>query len=93
MLKIVVKSQEVEIKKGTSRAGKPYVISEQTVYLQTADEVRRFSVALKTGQTPYAPGEYALAPESFTVGQWGSLEIGRVELVRIPAAASGSKAA
>lgn len=89
-MKFVVKNREVEIKKGVSRAGKPYEIFEQAAFLHTGDEVRKCVVNLRTGQSPYDPGDYALHPDSFTVDRFGGLQIGRVHLVRIPPNAKGA---
>lgn len=88
---IVVKSKEVEVKKGVARSGKPYEIFEQTAYLHTGDEIRRVTVPLRSGQSPYAPGNYAIDPDSYAVDRFGGLGIGRLQLVAMPPVAAQAK--
>jgi len=82
-MKIEVRSTVVNVKKGTSKAGKPFEIPEQEVRAEFNDEVRKVRIALQDGQAAYPVGLYALADSSFVVNQYGGFEIGRVTLVPI----------
>lgn len=81
---IEIKDNTVEVKRGTGKSGRDYEISEQTGYMVTQDERRRIVIALRKGQTPFAPGAYVLADDSFSVDDYGQLKIGRLTI--IPAA-------
>lgn len=97
MLRIEVKSEALSVKEGTSKAGRPYSIREQTAYVSVPDSMdpttmltQRIAIALDNGQQPYKPGVYQLSPTSFEVSRYGSLMVGRVKLL---GAASSVKAA
>jgi len=65
-----------------SRAGQSYTMVEQEAWVNMANgEVRLLKLLLRDGGKPYAVGEYQVAPESFNVGDFGRLEVGRVVLV------------
>lgn len=49
-------------------------------------------IPLRDQTKAYPPGQYDLSPESFTVGQYGDLQINRFELFLIPAAKPQAKA-
>jgi len=90
MLRIVIKDNTTEVKRGTSKAGKAYEINEQTAYLETSDERRRLVITLGKNQSPYAVGTYLIAEESFMVDNYGQLGIGRLLLT--PAVTHAQKA-
>lgn len=81
---IRIKSNEVEMRGGTRQDGSKWQIPEQTAYVVTEDEIKRIRLSLAKGQTPYAPGDYIISAQSFVVDNFGSLKIGRLQL--LPAA-------
>lgn len=86
-MRIEVKSTATTTKSGTSAKGKPYSINEQEAWVDmTNGERRKLKVALEDGGKPYPLGFYELDDESFTVNQYGNLEIGRLRLVAVRAA-------
>jgi hypothetical protein len=81
-MRILIKSTNVEVKKGVGRAsGKAYEIREQVAFVSHNDEVRKVNVPLGRDQSPYAVGEYEISPDSFEVNRFGNLEIGRLHLM------------
>lgn len=78
---IRIKSNEIEMRGGTRPDGSTWSIPEQTAYIVTEDEVKRIRLSLAKGQTPYAPNDYDISPESFVVDNFGSLKIGRLKLL------------
>jgi len=84
MLKIEIKSADVMTKSGTSaRTGKPYTIREQLGYWHAKGKAYPIEVkiTLDDSAQPFAPGVYTLGEESFMVGRFGDLQIGRLHLV------------
>lgn len=79
-MRIKIKSTEVQVESGVSKAGKPYSIPKQKAYLIDDEMVLPFQVSLGKDQSPFAPGDYELAASSFSVTPWGSLELDRVRL-------------
>lgn len=91
-MRIVIKSTNVEVKKGTGRAsGRAYEIREQIALLMHNDEIRKIFVPLGRDQNPYAVGDYEISPESFEVNRFGNLEIGRLHLMPSSARPSAVK--
>lgn len=86
-----VKSEEVNEKRGTSRAGKPYIIREQVAYM---DIGKAYPVEVKINLNdlvPFKPGRYELTKECFYVMRFG--EVG-VDLAKArPVAGAGRAAA
>lgn len=79
---IEVKDNTVEMKSGVSqKSGKGYEIFEQTALFHRGDERIRVTLGLRKGQTPYAAGRYVISAESFVVDNFGSLKIGRLQLI------------
>lgn len=96
MLQVVIRSAATTSRKGFyksgSKQGQPYEMVEQEGWVNMPNgEVRRLQLLLQDGARPYQVGDYQLAPESFVVGDFGRLEIGR--LVLVPAAAAVRKVA
>lgn len=89
MLRVMIESEEVKEKSGTSpRTGKPYRIREQGAYIyligKDGKENRfpaQMRVSLEDDQAPYKQGEYTLALSSLYVGRFDSLVVGRVDLI------------
>lgn len=100
MLRVIVESASVKIKKGISdRTGKPYQIREQEVFVFLFDA---FGVEKKYPSStrvvledaePYAPGEYTISPDCFYLGKYDQLMIGRITLKPRPVAGVKSAAA
>lgn len=84
-MKIVVNSAEFEVRSGTSKAGKPYQLRVQQGFMHHAGEVRKFNIILGRDQTPYAPGNYTIGADSFSVNDFGDLIIRRLNLSPIGA--------
>lgn len=99
-IKIEISSTEVLIKSGVAaKSGKPYTIREQEAYAHTVSQdgspqryPSRIKVMLKDNQPPYPAGMYTVAPESFFVDRFDSLDLGLI-LKPLPAAAVQPKAA
>jgi hypothetical protein len=82
MLKFVIKSTDVETRKVVSK-GREFHFRGQTAFMHHDEEVRKVRVPLGDDQTAYAPGTYTVSDDSFTVGNYGDLEIGRLVLTPI----------
>ena len=88
MIKIEVKSLEVHARSGiSSKSGKPYNIRTQPGYALLPGKAYpvEISLTLEEGQSPWAVGAYKLASESFFVGQYNNLQLGRLVLEPIVA--------
>lgn len=80
---VEVKSSEVASKSGTSaRSGKPYQIREQSAYAVFPGKAYPVEIKFSLGddQAPYEPGLYEIGPDSFFVGNFGQLMIGKLQL-------------
>lgn len=84
-MRITIKSSEITVDSGVSKAGKPYSIPKQKAYLVDGEMVLPFFVSLGRDQSAFASGEYDLAASSFSVSPWGSLELDRVKLEPVAA--------
>jgi hypothetical protein len=85
MLTITIKSTQTTTKSGVSAKGKPYSITEQEGFIELNDERRKLRVPLADGAAPFPVGDYHVGDGSFFVGDYGRLEIGRLDLVPSPA--------
>jgi hypothetical protein len=86
MVTLSIKSTQTATKNGTSKAGKPYSITEQDAWVELNGERRRIRVTLSDGAAPFPVGDYTVGEGSFYVGDFGQLQLGRLELVSIAAA-------
>jgi hypothetical protein len=94
-IRIEVKSANVHENSGTAKAtGKPYTIRKQTAWAHVVDQdgkqydfPARIEIQLDSDQTPYAVGNYTIAPSSFFVGEFDKLAMRRLNLVAVRAAA------
>ena len=81
MLRIEVKSDEVNEKNGTSN-GRSYSIREQDAYWH--QDGKPYPVLVKVNldrnDAPYKPGFYQVLASSFYVGKYGQLMLGRLQL-------------
>lgn len=74
----------------TSSKGNPYKTQEAFVHLigengEPERFPRRTELLFRASEEGYAPGEYAMAPQSVRVGQYDRLELGRVVLLPLAA--------
>lgn len=93
-MKIEIKTSEVITKSGTSKNGRQYSIREQVGYALIPGEAYpvRVSLPLRDEQPAYQPGMYQVLDESYMVGDFGRLTIGRLQLAPVAASASGKAA-
>lgn len=99
-IRIEIESVEVKTKSGTSKAGKPFSMREQTGHAFLLDEhgnprkyPQEIKFILEGEQAPYPVGQYTLGLSSLYVGRFGNLEVGNLKLVRIAQAAPQRSAA
>lgn len=86
-MKIVIKSDAVNVRNGTGRNSKPYSIREQQAALDNGgDFPHPFVLNLEDKQPAYPPGEYTLDMSSIYVGDYNKLALGRVKLVPMQSA-------
>lgn len=81
----------------TSGKGTRYKVQEAWVQLYDAEGVperypRRMELMLRESEAGYPPGDYTLAPQSFRVGDYDRLEVGRVALAAAGQARGGTPA-
>lgn len=84
---IEITDTTLENRSGTStRTGKAYSMNEQTAWMHKPGQQYpdRIKLTLDQNQVPYQPGNYALAPTSYRVDRYGSIEV-RPVLVPLPA--------
>ncbi len=88
MLKIEIKSEELNIKSGTSN-GRPYEIREQEGYWHQDGKPYPVGIKINLGQNdaPYKAGFYKVLPDSFYVGKYGELRVGKLQLESVRAQA------
>lgn len=87
MLKIEVKSDDINIKTGISqRTNKAYSISEQMAYWHQKGKPYpvEIKISLEDGAGPYKAGFYTVSEESFFVGNFSDLRVGRLKLASVP---------
>ena len=94
MIRIEIKSSTANERSG-NKNGKDWMIRTQSAYALIPDENGEFppypesiEVDLKRDQAAYSPGVYTLHPASFFVGDFKKLSIGRLMLVKAPAAST-----
>lgn len=97
LLVIRVEDQAFNTKSGISAQNKkPYTIHEQRAYAMLIGSdgfpekyPTKISVNIEASDgvvpTPYANGEYTLGADSYMVGDFGQLRIGRMKLVKLDA--------
>ena len=79
---VEVKSADVELKRGTSKAGKPYEIREQHAYINLGKAYPvEFRFSLDEGRAAYSPGNYIVDPSCLYVDRYGQLALGRIRLL------------
>ena len=86
MLKIELNPQDCQIQSRQINGQKgPRTIHEQQAYLHTGSAYPiPFKLSIRTPADAYPSGEYTLHPDSFTVNQFGGLEINRFEIRLAP---------
>lgn len=89
-MRLEVKSTDVAVKEGTSRAGRPYSIREQHAWLDTGkaypSEVR---IRLNEKQEAFPPGQYSIGPGCFWVDRYGSVQVDLAKITRADAVVPG----
>lgn len=82
IIKVEVSTMKVEERSGTGKSGKPYHMRMQEAFLHVLDKDGkpqkypvRFELPLNTDQPPYAQGDYTLDAASFSVGDFGRVEV------------------
>lgn len=90
---IEIKSPTIQEITGTAKSGKPYHIRKQVGWAYTYDQAgqmnpypERIEMQVGEGQEAFPVGRYTLAPQSFYVGDFNSLAIGRPVLLPYKAA-------
>jgi len=81
-MEIVIEETQVQEKTGTGANGRPYHIRDQQGYAILPGKAYPIAVRipLEREQPPYPLGRYHLADESFMVGQFDTLKLGRLVL-------------
>jgi len=84
---IEIKSPVITEVNGTSKAGKPYHMRKQSAWAYTYDQhgkphpyPERIEFNLMDDQQAFPAGRYSIAPQSFFVGDFNALSIGRLLL-------------
>jgi hypothetical protein len=93
-IRIEIKSSTVQEINGTSKKNnRPYSIRKQVGWAYTMDNTgapnpfpEKIEFSLADGQEPFTPGNYTIDPQSFFVGDFNSLAIGRLILKPVSAA-------
>ncbi|MBO9788653.1 single-stranded DNA-binding protein [Xanthomonas phaseoli] len=91
MSRIIIRKAIAQQRSVKGKNGTTYNFNEQNAALEKDGEdfPHPFRVRLADGQAPYPAGDYAVAPASFEIGQFGDLVIGRrLQLVPIMPAAN-----
>jgi hypothetical protein len=71
-LKGKIEASDVNVKSGTSRAGKAYSIREQSMLVQLPNgEARRMSINLEDNEAPLPAGEYEAKDSAFYFAKYG----------------------
>ncbi len=90
---IEVKSPVIQEISGTAKSGKPYHIRKQVAWAYTYDQAgnqnpypERIEMQIADNQEGFPAGRYTLAPQSFYVGDFNSLSIGKPVLTPFKAA-------
>jgi helix-destabilizing protein len=92
-MRFEVKSAAVNEKRGTSRAGKPYVIREQAAYM---DVGKAYPVEVKINLDDLAPlevGFYEVTKECFYVQRYGDVAVDLSRARRVAPASVAAPAA
>jgi hypothetical protein len=92
---IDVQSTKTHTKRGTSgRTGKPYEMTIQRGFLLSVDQItgdvtpQSIDLPIDRDAFPYEPGRYTLDASSIRINQYGSVEMGRLKLVKMGQPAS-----
>lgn len=88
MLKIEIRDGTAREETGRTKAGTTFTQRLQEGWVQLNGETRRVRIRLSREQNPYAPGAYVVSDDSFMVGQYNDLTIGRLVLRPVAAAAA-----
>lgn len=87
-MKVRIKSAQVAERRISRKSdGREFVFREQQAVVAVGEEVRVIAVSLDADQAPYPPGEYELLDGSFYVDRNSRLQVGRLALKPLSAAA------
>lgn len=96
---IDVNSTKTQTKRGTAKnTGKPYEMTTQRGFLLSVDQITgdvtpvAVDLPIDRDAFPYEAGRYTLDASSIKVNEYGSLQIGRLKLVKVAAAAAAAPA-
>lgn len=90
MIRFEVKSSDVREKRGTSKAGRPYLIREQSAYM---DVGKAYPVEVKIGLDDLAafePGTYEVGPQCFYVQRFGDVGVDLSKARAVPGSAKSA---
>lgn len=88
-LRVKINDTETSIREGVSSKGKPYKIRTQdNVFIEINEEIRRLPLNLDENVSPYAAGVYSFDPASvLRVGRYG-LEVDNFKSLHLVSVAS-----
>lgn len=90
MIRVIVKSENVNNRAGTGKNGKPFSFREQGAALENGgDFPYPIKLRLERDQPAYKPGVYTFSPESYRVDDFGNPELRYVTLVPFDAVKPG----
>lgn len=82
MIRVIVKSENINVRSGTGKNGKAFSFREQFAALDDGgDFPAPFRVRLDRDQPAYKPGLYTFSAQSYRVGQYGDVELRFASLV------------
>jgi len=77
-MKVIIKSDNVQVRSGTSKAGKAYTARTQAGGLDNgSDFPSPIRINLDEHQPPYPPGEYVFTDDSYTTNEFGDPVLSR----------------
>lgn len=85
MIEIFKDNEVLDVREGVSpKTNKPWKQITQIGYAHLGAKFPlQCKIRIQDGQPPYTAGKYRLAVNSFTVGQFGDIELGR-EMILLP---------
>jgi len=86
---IIIRSINTSVKTIPARGDRAQMqFVEQVAAIDVGEEFPRpFKLTLEADQKPYPPGQYMVDPASLVVGKYDRIELGRLKLLPLPAAA------
>jgi len=84
-MRVRIKSETVISETRPDGQGGTFEALHQDAFLIGEEEVKKFRLRVASPAKGYKAGDYVLGSESLTVNKYGSLELGQVSLVPVPA--------